>query len=223
MKIRSFAAWLGRVFLIIVLIGNILSTSGKPVSAASSLAPFSNCATQNQVPIEECDALVSLYNATDGANWSTNNGWLANNTVCMWYGVTCTAGSVSSLDLNGNQLTGYIPADLASLIHLKVLDLSWNQLGGGIPSELGSLSNLQKLTLSCNPLGGTIPTQLANLSQLSELYLDCDYLTGTIPGELGGLSSLTILDLQTNQLEGTIPQSWAICRNCLICTCMATG
>jgi hypothetical protein len=31
---------------------------------------------QAQIPTAERDALIALYNSTDGANWSNNSNWL---------------------------------------------------------------------------------------------------------------------------------------------------
>ncbi len=39
-----------------------------------------DCAVQTQIPKVECDALVDLYNSTDGANWKDNTGWNVTNT-----------------------------------------------------------------------------------------------------------------------------------------------
>ncbi len=50
---------------------------------------------QAQIPTAERDALIALYNSTDGANWSNNNNWLgAVDTECTWSGVTCGGGLV---------------------------------------------------------------------------------------------------------------------------------
>ena len=34
------------------------------------------------------DALVALYNATDGANWTNNTNWLSNEALSEWFGVS---------------------------------------------------------------------------------------------------------------------------------------
>ncbi|MEN8219513.1 MAG: hypothetical protein ABFS56_24810 [Pseudomonadota bacterium] len=68
-----------------------------------------NCATVTEIPSTECEALVALYNSTNGDNWENNSGWLKNNTPCSWYRVRCNGGHVSTLYLNSNKLTGTIP------------------------------------------------------------------------------------------------------------------
>ena len=151
-------------------------------------------------------ALVALYNATDGGNWAINRNWLSNAPMGEWHGVTTDSdGQVTHLDLNRNQLTGEIPAELGSLTNLTQLFLSRNQLTGEIPAELGSLTNLTQLFLSRNQLTGEIPVELGSLTNLTQLSLWGNQLTGEIPAELGSLTNLERLSLCCNQLTGEIP------------------
>ena len=49
-------------------------------------------ASYAQIPQIERDALIALYNSTDGANWTDNMGWLGEaGTECSWFGVRCHA------------------------------------------------------------------------------------------------------------------------------------
>jgi hypothetical protein len=161
-----------------------------------------DCATVTEIPSTECEALIALYNSTDDAHWWNNTGWNVTNMPCSWYGVSCSGGHVSGLELENNQLTGSIPTELGNLTNLEELWLSYNQLTGSIPSELGNLGNLTLLNLNSNQLTGSIPTELGNLRYL---WLNNNQLTGSIPTELGNLSNLRYLWLNNNQLTGTIP------------------
>ncbi len=167
--------------------------------------PGAGCTGVVQIPMAECQALESLYNSTAGPQWTDKTGWLVTNTPCSWYGVTCQAGHVTTLDLQDNLLTGSLPSQLSNLTNLQHLLLLRNKLAGAIPTSLGSLAQLQELSLSQNLLTGGIPTQLANLAQLQYLSLSNNMLTGTIPAQLGNLPALQILDVSTNQLTGQIP------------------
>ena len=149
---------------------------------------------------------MALYEATDGANWTSNDNWLNNAPLGEWHGViTDRNGRVTGLDLRENQLTGEIPAELGSLSNLEWVYLHGNQLRGTIPPDLGSLTNLELLDLIGNQLSGEIPPELGSLSNLRSLYLDGNELTGEIPPELGSLSNLIQLWLYENQLGGEIP------------------
>ena len=177
-------------------------------------APFTNCAAQTQISATECDALVALYNSTNGAGWTNNTDWLQTDTPCSWFGVTCGSGYVTSLSLgslwNGseivsNGLIGTIPTQLGNLTNLTTLDFNYNQLSGSIPPQLGNLTNLTLLDLDNNQLSGSIPTQLGNLTNLTGLHICGNQLTGSIPTQLGNLTNLTELYLCGNQLTGSIP------------------
>ncbi len=167
------------------------------------------CDIVGEIPRAECDALVDLYNSTNGPSWTHNTGWLSTYTPCTtpWYGVTCSGGHVTELNLNSNHLVGSIPSTLSNLSSLQDLGLSTNQLTGSIPASLGSLSSLKFLNLSGNQLTDGIPTSLGSLSNLEGLWLSANQLTGSIPSSLGSLPHLTDLSLKTNQLTGSIPAS----------------
>ena len=90
--------------------------------------------------------LVTLYNATAGANWTNNTNWLSNEALSEWHGVdTDATGRVTELHLSDNELSGAIPAELGNLTNLQILDLCGNGLSGAIPAELRNLTNLQIL------------------------------------------------------------------------------
>ena len=167
---------------------------------------LTNQGVTNITPPPDRAALVALYNATGGANWTFNTNWLGDEPLSEWRGVTTNDdGRVTELDLRNNQLTGEIPAELSQLAQLESLALGSNQLTGEIPVELSQLPQLETLNLSSNQLKGEIPVELAQLGQLQSLSLSDNPLKGEIPVELSQLSQLEGLDLSRNQLTGEIP------------------
>ena len=157
-------------------------------------------------PISDRAALVALYEATDGPNWTNQDNWLTHAPLKDWYGVEVNAeGRVISLDLYRNGLVGELPAELVNLAALESLELGRNRLTGSIPPELGNLAALERLELERNRLTGPIPPELGNLSELGRMYLDGNELTGPIPPELGNLSELARMYLDGNKLTGPIP------------------
>ena len=151
-------------------------------------------------------ALVTLYNATGGANWTNNTNWLTNEALSEWHGLDTDAnGRVTGLRLENNGLSGEIPAELGDLTNLISLRLYSNSLSGEIPAALGGLSNLQELILSRNALTGEIPVELGGLTNLISLRLYSNRLSGEIPMELRGMANLQELDLNENMLTGEIP------------------
>ncbi len=149
-------------------------------------------------------ALVALYNATGGLNWTNNTNWLSA-PLTTWFGITMENDRVKTIDLSSNNLTGTLPQELGYLTELKELTLDYNQISGNIPPETGSLSNLERLYLKSNQLSGSIPSTLGQLGNLILLNLSVNELSGALPPELGSLQNLIEMVLFENQLTGAIP------------------
>ena len=114
------------------------------------------------IPQEEYQALVDLYNATDGPNWKENMNWLdtINSTVADWHGINVEDGHVTMALLYDNDLKGFIPSSLADLTYLTNINFERNSIGkmpqSGlrdervIPDEIGNIDNLIQLSLGYN-------------------------------------------------------------------------
>ena len=167
------------------------------------------------IPAAERQALIALYNSTNGDAWTDSTGWkeppldtdgfAMPGTEIGWYGITISSDTVTQIKLTENQLNGTIPSELENLSSLTLLNLENNQLSGTIPSVLTNLANLVQLALGENQLSGPVPPELGILTNLQSLHLGYNQLTGTIPPELGNLSELQTLHLWENQLSGAIP------------------
>ena len=170
--------------------------------------PSGGAQTGRKVNGEATDraALVALYNATSGPNWTINTNWLTTAALSEWYGVTTDVdGRVTHVYLAQNELNGELPVELGDLTSLQILYLSQNMLSGELPAALGDLSSLQILYLWGNELSGAIPVELGDLTNLEQLSLSQNMLSGAIPAALGDLASLQILDIWGNELSGAIP------------------
>ena len=161
-----------------------------------------------KLPSDDRAALVALYEATDGPNWTNKENWLSAAPLGEWHGVTTDSrGRVNELNLRDNNLQGTLTAHLAQLTNLEELTLSYNELTSGIPKELGQLTSLTYLRLDWNQLTGGILKELGQLTNLEELTLSYNQLTGPIPKELGQLIKLTSLGLSGNNIEDISPLS----------------
>ena len=167
------------------------------------------CAQISAVSEAECQALVDFFTATwllTVQPWDNSIGWLRAPSPCDWYGVTCTGGHITQINLAYNMLLGTLSATLGQLNALQRLDLHGNDLDGPLPATLGNLSALQYLDLSASGLAGAaLPPEWGNLSALRYLDLHGNALTGTIPATFGSLTALQTLDLSENTLTGTLP------------------
>jgi GEVED domain/Domain of unknown function DUF11/Secretion system C-terminal sorting domain/CARDB len=149
-----------------------------------------SCRTQDSLQ------LVSLYNATNGANWITK--WNLATPIDTWFGVILDAnGCVSSIQINNNYLNGSLPN--LNLPNLKTLELPGNPLTTNLPNL--SLPNLERLDLSVCKFTGAIPN--FNLPKLKYLILYSNKFTGTIPNF--NYPNLQTISLANNQLTGAIP------------------
>ena len=165
---------------------------------------YNTCGVFDDHP--DIDALVALYNATNGPEWRDRDKWLVHAPLETWHGLAVDAeGRVTGIDLTSNSLKGEIPSEIGDLSRLKQLELESNELTGRIPSEIGRLRNLEHLNLVGNNLTGGIPSEIGQLANLDTLRLGNNDLTGGIPPEIGKLADLTFLNLGENMLEGAIP------------------
>ena len=132
---------------------------------------------------------------------------------CSFYGVTCTSVSITSIDVSGLGLSGFLPSSIGDIHSLQTFDVSSNSLTGTIPSTIGNwYSAITTIKMRANLFTGSIPSTIGFLKGLTDFDLSVNYLFGTIPSSISRLSALTILKLQQNFLTmGTltiIPQNY---------------
>ena len=146
-------------------------------------------------------ALEAFYLATDGDKWTNSVNWLSDQPLDQWHGVTVNGqGQVTQLVLDGNNLSGSLPAELEKLTGLTRLALNRNQLTGAIPSQLGNLSNLSIIGLANNQLSGSLPAGLSSLP-LTRLSLhDNTGLSGALPSGFTALTNLQRLAVASTGL-----------------------
>ena len=104
---------------------------GKKISQKKSFKPLQKNTYKGAANEQDSLALVALYNATDGENWTRIQNWLTGN-VSTWDGVYLDeTGRVILIYLKSNNLTGSIPAEIGNLTNLTGFDLYDNNFDFG--------------------------------------------------------------------------------------------
>ena len=163
-------------------------------------------------------ALVAIYNASDGANW-TKNKWELDKPIDTWPAVTVTDGRVTALKLTTSGVIAQdwtLPEAVGDLAELTELRINSNKLVGNLPESLFELSKLEKLYLQNNNLTGSLSGKIGQLTELTELYVDRNAnMTGGIPPEIGNLKKLARLNVSQSGIGGEIPVELGQCESML--------
>jgi len=194
------------------------------VALLISLAPVAMA----QLDADDRQALVDLYQATNGDQWFENEGWLGEpGSECNWHGIECLGGGEEFLlFLSGNNLVGALPASLTDADDLVLALMANNQITGtlqladgdwpqalvidfsdnklqGFDLAVGAAPRLAELRLSGNQIEGGFPAGLQNRTALDRLDLSHNLISDSMPAWLADLS-LGELNLADNQLSGSI-------------------
>jgi Leucine-rich repeat (LRR) protein len=192
--------------------------------AAGNLGEVVTLKVNAGIPMTERQALIDLYNSTDGDHWNNNTLWLGDiGTECNWSGIICNSQLSHVLEIDfdsGNNLAGAIPDSIQNLTCLTKLNLHSNHISN-IPSGIGNLVNLEALGLINNNLKG-LPPEIGNLTHLTSLYFQINNYSRfpveifnlvnltrlgiiqseltVLPADIQNLTKLTHLDLESNKL-----------------------
>jgi Leucine-rich repeat (LRR) protein len=203
---------------------------------SNAFAPYYGstvCYRENgEMVLTERQILENFYVEAGGSNWKFSENWLSDRLPhCSWHGINCTTinGSphVTSIQLEGNQLSGVISSYIFLMPHLKVLNLKSNDiivsfgyaaqpsvleelyLSNTLVSNLTGIGALGNLTV-LNVAGSyvfDIPSEVFSFDNLAELDISHNDLKGTLPSEIGNLHNLVSLRAYGNSLSGQIPSS----------------
>lgn len=144
-----------------------------------------------QIPLSERQALIDLYEATQGDDWYVNTGWKdedgtfrPHGTEHEWFGVIMDP----------------------SFPHVLGISFFYNNLIGKIPASIGDLKELRNFCVSGSQLE-EFPMAVLTFQHLGKLFLDGSGLSGAIPEALGEMQTLKFLNLAENAFSGPVPES----------------
>lgn len=189
-----------------------------------------NAAVMTDIGCEERErqALIAIYKALDGDNWTNNQNWCSDKPLSEWSGVDVnSAGSVFTLSLSG--VSGKLPEEVGQLSNLAGIyitglngfstalyncsrlqvisfnmpnNCSWSYDG------IGNLSNLRSLTLFSPGSQTPLSAEVGQCTNLETLQVRG---SGTLPKELGNLTKLKRLWLSGSGFSGELPAELGNC------------
>ncbi|KAH0704893.1 hypothetical protein KY290_009580 [Solanum tuberosum] len=116
-----------------------------------------------------------------------------------------SSASLTDLNLQGVNFSGYLPESLGYLTSLNNLFLIFCNIWGPIPESLSNLTHIEYMFLAGNFLNGTIPSSIFSLPSLTDLELSNNHFSGQLEDIKS--NSLLSIDLGNNQLQGHLPES----------------
>lgn len=151
------------------------------------------CAQWSVTPAER-NALIALYESTNGNNWVQK--WDFAKDPKNWYGIKIKNGNVSEINLAGNGLSGVFPPSVSAFASLQKLDLSHNQISGEISPAAAVLTQLTRIDLSDNNFTGDPTNTLSSLVLLEDLSLGYNHFeTNQLNAFLQNFPKLKVLNL----------------------------
>ncbi|KAL8494068.1 hypothetical protein ACS0TY_025024 [Phlomoides rotata] len=122
---------------------------------------------------------------------------------------------IRDLDLSGNELQGEISDSFGDMSEcflgsLESLVVQSNNLSGHLTSQFGEFKNLRTLDLSNNSLSGVLPVSIGKLSSLEELYIQDNKLGGVVTeSHFSNLTKLVTLSASKNHLTLNVSSDWS--------------
>ncbi len=135
---------------------------------------------ENSVSDNSVLALLDIYDTLGGSLWNSNSNWLigdpCNN---FWFGVVCSGGSITEINLEDNNLSGILGENngFCELPFLVSLNISDNNVSGVLPSCLFT-STMEELDLSDNAFSGSLPESMSTVQSSLDLRLTGNLLDG---------------------------------------------
>nr|TKW30372.1 hypothetical protein SEVIR_2G032000v2 [Setaria viridis] len=112
--------------------------------------------------------------------------------------------NVVILYLDGNKISGSIPATFGNLTNMRNLSLFDNQLSGTVPREFANLTGMVKFSIGNNSISGSFPSDVCKGGRLQMFVVCMNNLTDPVPASLRTCNSLTHIDISFNKFTGDI-------------------
>ena len=106
----------------------------------------------SDVPIEKIDALMELYNSTNGDSWYNNANWgMGDPCINSWHGIICDDNDdVWIVDLGNNNLHGNLTSLSALADSVIAVYFYYNNITGIPSSAFHGLTNVTDIRFNAN-------------------------------------------------------------------------
>ena len=183
--------------------------NGKVSPITLTFVQAENQAVQEEIKIK--NALMRIYDAMDGPNWTITKKWDMSQPLRDWQGVGWNERTYRlSLHFQGDfGLKGEFPDcfdDLSGLWDFFVQ----NEPGitGTLPPSFGRLKNLTHLIINYTSMT-SLPDIFGELPLTHVNLFGNSLMTGPLPETLGGSPDLAYFAIENNAFTGKVPDSWA--------------
>ena len=141
------------------------------------------------------EALIKLYQSTNGDNWTNNTNWCSDKPIEEWFGVTRLDNGKYELYLNNNNLTGKIEQTFPDdLIYLVCGDNQLNSL------NISDCTSLVRLSCYGNQLTSL---DVSGCTSLLNLYCQDNQISSEIPDWFSQLETFEYTQRYTYSSEYT--------------------
>lgn len=145
-------------------------------------------------------ALIGLYKALNGDNWTKRKNWCTDAPLSEWEGIAASGDHVMIIKImNDAYIEGELPLCIGDFPNLISLYLTGTNVRGDIPKEIGELKKMEYLDLSNNKLSGNIPNEIGGCISLKDASFTKNNLTGSIPQNIFRIESIRFVGLGHNK------------------------
>ncbi|MBP5218726.1 MAG: redoxin domain-containing protein, partial [Bacteroidales bacterium] len=155
------------------------------------------------------NALMAIYNAMDGPNWTYSYSWGTDKPISSWTGVTFDEQTHElQLSFFKMGLKGEFPDCFDGLSACTYFLVNDEGVTGTLPPSFNKLKNLKELLIqhtsmtSLSDVFEGIPLETVSIAYNNDM-------TGPLPESLGSSGALKGLTFDENKFTGRIPDSWA--------------
>ncbi|KAL4310402.1 hypothetical protein GQ457_01G000700 [Hibiscus cannabinus] len=157
-------------------------------------------------------ALQALKRAVYSDPFNITGNWIGPH-VCRYTRVFCapalddpSLNVVAGIDLNHDDIAGYIPAELGLLTDLALFHINSNRFCGIIPQALSKIVLMHEFDISNNRFVGTFPDVFLRWPAVKYIDIRFNDFEGEIPPEIFE-KDIDALFLNDNRFTSTIPET----------------